>query len=193
MRISTSPGRSNYLFRAPRTMFTLDQVVPWGRSFEEYRRMFALTDRDLAGRVLGCADGPASFNAEATTRGSRVVFSDSARRQSDDADSLHPVIALHRLRLLRHTRRLELHAATTSAPKLPIDDEVDGIRTEPRPERRPLVVRHRRDFHRRHPIGGQPCSRASIRRSGTSHISATNTKMASEIHWLTKATGIAAA
>ena len=24
-------------------MFTLDKVVPWGRSFDEYQRMFALT------------------------------------------------------------------------------------------------------------------------------------------------------
>lgn len=33
-------------------MFKLDQVVPWGRSFEEYRRMFALSDADLGGRIL---------------------------------------------------------------------------------------------------------------------------------------------
>ncbi len=47
-------------------MFTLDHVVPWGRSFEEYRAMFAIDDRDLDGGILGCGDGPASFNAEAT-------------------------------------------------------------------------------------------------------------------------------
>ena len=47
-------------------MFTLDQVVPWGRSFDEYRAMFAMTDMDLTGRILGCGDGPASFNREAT-------------------------------------------------------------------------------------------------------------------------------
>ena len=29
---------------AGRSMFTLDQVVPWGRSFDEYQRMFALTE-----------------------------------------------------------------------------------------------------------------------------------------------------
>jgi hypothetical protein len=57
-------------------MFTLEQVVPWGRSFEEYRRMFALSDGDLALRILGCADGPASFNAEATRRGARVISCD---------------------------------------------------------------------------------------------------------------------
>lgn len=28
-------------------MFTLDQVVPWGRSFDEYRRMFALSDAEV--------------------------------------------------------------------------------------------------------------------------------------------------
>ena len=55
----------------------LDEVIPWGRSFEEYRRMFALTAGDLAGPVLGCGDGPASFNAEATALGHRV-FSPSA-------------------------------------------------------------------------------------------------------------------
>ncbi len=57
-------------------MFTLDQVVPWGRSFDEYRRMFALTDADLALRIVGCGDGPAGFNAEATRRGAQVVSCD---------------------------------------------------------------------------------------------------------------------
>jgi hypothetical protein len=60
----------------PPSMFTLDHVVPWGRSFEEYRRMFALTADDLERRILGCGDGPASFNAEATRRGHRVVSCD---------------------------------------------------------------------------------------------------------------------
>jgi hypothetical protein len=57
-------------------VFTLDEVVPWGRSFDEYRRMFALTDEDLRGRILGCGDGPAAFNAEATRRGVRVTSCD---------------------------------------------------------------------------------------------------------------------
>jgi hypothetical protein len=61
-------------------MFTLDQVVPWGRSFDEYCRMFALSDADLQSRILGCADGPAGFNAEATKRGSRVVSADPLYR-----------------------------------------------------------------------------------------------------------------
>jgi hypothetical protein len=57
-------------------MFTLEQVVPWGRSFDEYCRMFALSDDDLARRILGCGDGPASFNAHATRRGAAVISCD---------------------------------------------------------------------------------------------------------------------
>jgi len=57
-------------------MFTLDRVVPWGRSFDEYRHMFALSAIDLRSRILGCADGPAEFNAEATRRGATVVSCD---------------------------------------------------------------------------------------------------------------------
>jgi hypothetical protein len=54
----------------------LSEVIPRGRSFEEYARMFALTGEDLAGTILGCGDGPASFNAVATARGHRVVSCD---------------------------------------------------------------------------------------------------------------------
>jgi len=61
-------------------MFTLEHVVPWGRSFDEYRRMFALADADLNLRIIGCGDGPASFNAEATRRGGRVTCCDPIYR-----------------------------------------------------------------------------------------------------------------
>ena len=54
----------------------LEHVVPWGRSKDEYVRMFGLTDGDLSGRILDCAGGPASFNAEATREGRRVVSCD---------------------------------------------------------------------------------------------------------------------
>ena len=56
--------------------FSLDQVVPWGRSFDEYRRMFALTGSDLERSILGCADGPAAFNVQLTKRGGKVVSCD---------------------------------------------------------------------------------------------------------------------
>jgi hypothetical protein len=63
-------------------MFTLAEVVPWGRSFEEYRRMFALGSDSVRSRILGCADGPASFNAEATGSGLSVVSCDPLYRFS---------------------------------------------------------------------------------------------------------------
>ena len=54
----------------------LESVVPWGRSFEEYRSIFSLQETDLRKRILGCGDGPACFNAELTERGGTVVSVD---------------------------------------------------------------------------------------------------------------------
>jgi len=72
--------------------FSLKNVVPWGRSFDEYVTMFALTtrtsypsdasidttacDKDLAKKIVGCGDGPASFNCTLTKRGGSVVSVD---------------------------------------------------------------------------------------------------------------------
>lgn len=50
----------------------LDEIVPFGRSFDEYVKMFSLGDRDLQSSILSVADGPASFNAEGTERGCRI-------------------------------------------------------------------------------------------------------------------------
>jgi hypothetical protein len=84
-------------------MFTLDQVVPWGRSFDEYRRMFALTDDDLTLRIVGCGDGPASFHAEATRLGSAVVSCDPIYRF--DVEQLRDRIASTYDHILEQTRR----------------------------------------------------------------------------------------
>lgn len=56
--------------------FTLEQVVPWGRTFDEYTAMFTLTADDLRGKILGCGDGPASFNTTAAQQGIRVFSCD---------------------------------------------------------------------------------------------------------------------
>jgi len=42
--------------------------------------MFALSGRDFRLRILGCGDGPASFNAEATRRGAAVISCDPIYR-----------------------------------------------------------------------------------------------------------------
>ncbi|MBW4459531.1 MAG: SAM-dependent methyltransferase [Nodosilinea sp. WJT8-NPBG4] len=44
----------------------LSEIVPWGRTLDEYRAMFSLSKADLSLKILGCGDGPASFNAEMT-------------------------------------------------------------------------------------------------------------------------------
>ena len=54
----------------------LNKVVPWGRTLEEYKLMFALSDADLNMKILGCGDGPASFNTEMTELGHSVVSID---------------------------------------------------------------------------------------------------------------------
>lgn len=56
--------------------FTLEKVVPWGRSFEEYVSMFGLSDADLGHRILGCGDGPAAFNSVLTRQGGKIVSID---------------------------------------------------------------------------------------------------------------------
>jgi len=55
---------------------SLDKVVPWGRSLAEYIRMFDLSEADLGMRILDCAGGPASFNAEMCRRGHLVISCD---------------------------------------------------------------------------------------------------------------------
>ena len=56
--------------------FTLNQVVPWGRSFDEYTSMFALSEEDLGKRILDCGSGPANFNCILTRQGGSVVSCD---------------------------------------------------------------------------------------------------------------------
>jgi hypothetical protein len=84
-------------------MFTLDKVVPWGRSFDEYRRMFALTETDLGLKIVGCGDGPANFNAEATRRGLTVISCDPIYRY--EVDQLRERIAATSEAILDQTRR----------------------------------------------------------------------------------------
>jgi hypothetical protein len=54
----------------------LEEVVPWGRTLAEYKSMFLLSEADLNSKILGCGDGPASFNARMTELGHSVVSID---------------------------------------------------------------------------------------------------------------------
>ena len=78
--------------------FTLDQVVPWGRNLEEYQCMFSLTASDLTLKILGCADGPASVNAELHQQGKDYVSLDpiyqfSSQQIEERIVATAPVIA----------------------------------------------------------------------------------------------------
>jgi hypothetical protein len=63
----------------------LDDAVPWGRTLDEYRRMFDLGSDLLSGRILGCGDGPASFNTEMAEMGNRAVSCDPVYQFSADS------------------------------------------------------------------------------------------------------------
>lgn len=56
--------------------FKLDNVVPWGRNIDEYRKMFMLSDNDMNMKIAGFGDGPASFNCQATEQGFSVTSFD---------------------------------------------------------------------------------------------------------------------
>lgn len=52
------------------------EVVPWGRSFEEYVEMFSLTNVDLDKQIIGVGDGPASFNARMFQQRKKIISVD---------------------------------------------------------------------------------------------------------------------
>ncbi|MDP3980951.1 MAG: SAM-dependent methyltransferase, partial [Chlamydiota bacterium] len=54
----------------------LDSVAPFGRSLDEYKSMFALSDDDLQKNIVSIGDGPASFNAEMSALGKPIVSID---------------------------------------------------------------------------------------------------------------------
>jgi hypothetical protein len=56
--------------------FELNSVVPWGRTYDEYERMFTLTEIDLKKRIISFGDGPASFNAEMALKGKKIISLD---------------------------------------------------------------------------------------------------------------------
>jgi hypothetical protein len=64
--------------------FSLDQIVPWGRSYDEYISMFSLTKDDLRLSILGCADGPSSFNCGLTKHGGQIISADPLYQYTEE-------------------------------------------------------------------------------------------------------------
>lgn len=78
-------------------MFQLQNVVPWGRSFQDYLEMFNLTSEDLELSILDCAGGPASFNAVMKQQGKTVISCDpiyqfTAQQIQQRIDETYPII-----------------------------------------------------------------------------------------------------
>jgi hypothetical protein len=104
-------------------MFTLDAVVPWGRSFDEYCAMFALSDRDLGLRILDCGGGPASFNAEGTRGGRCIVSCDPIYRFT--ASQIETRIAATYAAIIDQTRHNASEFVWTSMRSV---DELGAVR-----------------------------------------------------------------
>ena len=56
--------------------FHYKDIIPWGRSFDEYLGMFNLSEDDLARDIVDVGGGPASFNALMHQRGVPIVLVD---------------------------------------------------------------------------------------------------------------------
>jgi len=56
-------------------LLQLDRL-PWGHCLDEYNRMFSLNESDRELAILDCAGGTASFNAEMTRLGNKVISCD---------------------------------------------------------------------------------------------------------------------
>ncbi|MCM1270408.1 MAG: SAM-dependent methyltransferase [Ruminococcus flavefaciens] len=64
--------------------FNLENVVPWGRNFNEYKLMFQLNESDVSKNIAGFGDGPSCFNYEATQQGYSVTSFDPIYQFSKD-------------------------------------------------------------------------------------------------------------
>ena len=104
--------------------FIMKNVVPWGHTLDEYRKMFSLSDTELQGHIAGFGDGVASFNAECDELGGRVTSFDPIYRFSDDR--LELVLAEAKRRLIEKTARHRKENADAIARDI---DELEKRRT----------------------------------------------------------------
>ena len=82
--------------------FELKSIIPWGRSFNEYQKMFDLSETDLTKRIAGFGDGPAGFNAEMTRLGKKAVSFDPIYQFS--AEEIRQRISATKDTVIRQTR-----------------------------------------------------------------------------------------
>lgn len=130
--------------------FSYETVVPWGRSFDEYRRMFALSEGDLSLHILGCGDGPASFNAHLSAQGRRVVSCDPLYQFS--AQQIRARIEATRQTVMEQTRREQQRFVWEAIPS---PDELERLRMGAMNE---FLIDYERGKHEgRYLCGEAPC------------------------------------
>ena len=54
----------------------LNEIIPLGRSYTEYVRMFGLDEIDESVSILDCGGGPSSFNCQISKKGYSVISVD---------------------------------------------------------------------------------------------------------------------
>ena len=63
--------------------FHYKDIIPWGRSFNEYLDMFILSEEDMTWGIVGVGDGPASFNVRMYQRGTPIISVDPIYKFSE--------------------------------------------------------------------------------------------------------------
>jgi hypothetical protein len=63
--------------------FHYKDIIPWGRSFNEYLDIFNLSEEDMTRDIVGVGDGPASFNVRMYQRGKPIISVDPIYRYSE--------------------------------------------------------------------------------------------------------------
>ncbi|NME71599.1 SAM-dependent methyltransferase [Flammeovirga aprica] len=103
--------------------FELKNTVPWGRTLEEYKNIFNLSETDLEKKIISFGDGPASFNSEMTMLGKSVTSIDPIYQFSKHDLENH--IDKTRLIVMKQTRENKDAFIWTSIANV---DELEKIR-----------------------------------------------------------------
>ena len=112
--------------------FELNSVVPWGRTFGEYEKMFMLSSEDIDKRIISFGDGPASFNAEMAEMGKKVTSIDPIYQFT--AAQIAKRIEETRAQVINQTRENERNFVWDAIKSVDdLEEEVDPEQTHLQP------------------------------------------------------------
>lgn len=104
-------------------VFELENTVPWGRTLNEYKNIFNLSETDLDKKIISFGDGPASFNSEMTEVGKSIISIDPIYQFSKNDIKNH--IDKTRLLVMKQMRENQDKFVWTSIPNV---DELEKLR-----------------------------------------------------------------